>query len=106
MELIRGNVKVEWVNIGEGICGDYDASNPEDIELLRFYVSIREGETEEWQDVEDASYCTNFPVNSDDTVKSKALKLIMKRIYRKVVTGGSIKKICEELSHISEKDFI
>lgn len=28
MELIKGNIKVEWVEFGEGLHGDYDPEDP------------------------------------------------------------------------------
>jgi len=38
-EMIRDNIMVEWVELGEGLCGDYNPDDPDDIELLRFDVS-------------------------------------------------------------------
>ena len=37
-EVIRGDRKVEWVDIGEGWNGDYDPDDPDDTALLRFDV--------------------------------------------------------------------
>jgi hypothetical protein len=38
-ELIRGRVRVEWVELGEGWNGYYQEDDPDDEELLRFDVS-------------------------------------------------------------------
>jgi hypothetical protein len=36
-----GFIKVEWVDLGEGISGDYDAEHPgDDIPLLRYDISV------------------------------------------------------------------
>ena len=61
-ELIRDNIKVELVELGEGLSGDYNPDDPNDIELLRFYVAIHKGD--DWEDIDDASYCTQMPVSA------------------------------------------
>ena len=54
MMLEEDGIRVEWEDIGEGICGDYNPEDPDDIPLLRFSVSILlDGQ---WEAVEDASY--------------------------------------------------
>jgi len=99
MELIKNNVKVEWVELGEGFSGDYDPDDPDDVELLRFDVSVLIDK--EWVDPGDASYCTLFPVNESDEIKMKALKLIMDEVYEWASQGYSVKKLCERLSWIN-----
>ena len=105
MELIKGNVRVEWDSIGEGFNGDYNPDNPDDKELLRFYISKRDNGTGNWEDVADASYCTCFSADADDKMKMRALEIIMDRVYDYVISDISIKKICEELSYLSEAHF-
>lgn len=97
-------LRVDWYNAGEGICGDFDPDNPDDINLLRFDVYVKDGD--EWVEVEDASYCTNMP--ADSMKLQAALEAIFKR-YRAVIDGPeypSVKKLGEELSNISEVDFM
>ena len=93
--------------------GDYRPDDPHDINLLRFDVYVKadadtNAETVDgWAEVEDASYCTNMPATASEDVLEKALRCIFKR-YRDVITGPdypSVKKLGEELSHISENDF-
>ena len=98
-ELIKGKVKVEWVQLGEGISGDYDADDPDDVELLRFDVSKKVGR--EWKAVDDASYCTQVPVSATEGQRAELLKSIMHFVHDPVTAGSSIKKCCEELSWIS-----
>lgn len=96
-------LRVDWYNAGEGICGDFDPDNPDDINLLRFDVYVKRDD--EWEEVEDASYCTNMP--ADSMKLQAALEAIFHR-YRNVIDGPeypSVKKLGEELSHISEADF-
>ena len=64
LNIIRDNVRVEWDYIGEGISGDYNGDNPEDIKLLRFRVSSRDGAEDIWTDVDDGSYCTCMPLDT------------------------------------------
>lgn len=97
--LIRDNVMVEWVELGEGIDGDFDKNDPEDTELLRFDVSqLVNGE---WEAIDDASYCTQVPVSATPEQRAKGLELIMSEVYEWASQGYSIKKVCERLSWIS-----
>jgi len=105
MQLIKKGIMVEWVRLGEGLSGDYNPNDPEDVELLRFDVSKQEGDEwssiNEWIEVPDASYCTLFPVNTKKRIKMKGLQYIMNEIWKPITDGHSIKKICEQLSWIS-----
>lgn len=100
MELINKtkDVKVEWVDLGEGYSGYYDPNDPEDDALLRFDVSVwRDGE---WQDPGDASYCTLIPVDTPEDILMNGLRMIMQEVEEPLRNGYSIKKICEQLSWI------
>jgi hypothetical protein len=98
MELIHKNIMVEWVDLEEGYSGDWDPDDPEDVSLLRFDVSRRKNG--EWVEISDASYCTLFPKNTSETLKTKALKYIMSQIYSDASCDQSIKRLCEKLSWI------
>ena len=111
---IRDSIlRVDWYNADEGLCGDYDSENPEDINLLRFDMYVMR-EPERWDDsddgwraVEDASYCTNMPANASEEILERALRTIF-REYRDVIDGfpyRSVKKVGEALSHIFDTDF-
>lgn len=102
MEMSDELLKVEWENIGEGYRGDYDPEDPEDDNFLRFSVYVK-NEEGDWEEVDDATYCT---YNSIDTPE-KDLKSMLKTIfdeYRDVITeypvDVSVKKLGERLSHI------
>jgi len=98
MELIKDNVKVAWVNLGEGLSGDYNPLDPKDIELLRFDVFVLvDGE---WTDPGCASYCTLFPVASTIKDQGRALAHILDEVYELASEGNSVKKMCERLSWI------
>ena len=56
-------VKVEWEYIGEGWYGDFDPTDLTDDPLLRFSVSVKDGD--EWEYAEDASYCTQNEIDTD-----------------------------------------
>ena len=98
----------EWFNADEGICGDYNADDPDDVNLLRFDVMYNTNppETDEpvWEGVEDACYCTQ--VDADEPVEKlvKLLWIIFKE-YRNVLSaylsGSSVKRLGEGLSYIS-----
>ena len=98
LALIKNNIKIEWTELGEGLSGDYDSDDPDDFELLRFDVSLfKNGE---WSEINDASYCTMFPVNTTERHKIKGLIYLMDEIYEYASVGNSIKKLCEKLSWI------
>jgi len=89
LSLDNGEVLIEWSRLGEGWNGDYDPYDPEDVELLRFdvSVSVRHPKVDEftegyihdgeWVAVPDASYCTQVPVNTPLRLLRKGLELIL-----------------------------
>jgi hypothetical protein len=98
MEYVRGDIKIEFEDLGEGWSGDYDPDDPDDVALLRF--TVYRLDFGEWQQVDDASYCTLFPADSSEELQKKALELLMDQVYFELQTSGSIKKTCEQLSWI------
>ena len=105
MRIEDGKIRCEWSNIGEGICGDYDPDDPNDVNLLRFDVYIRENGA--WEAVDDASYCTQMPASTDSVILEKALRHIFLE-YKDaldVYPHCSVKKLGERLSWISPDDF-
>lgn len=101
----EGHIRVDWYNAGEGLCGDYDPENPDDVNLLRFdvYKGIPEGDDMIcWEAVEDASYCTRVPADTDMEVLAKLLYRIYEKYYDAIVVSeaDSVKKLGEALSWI------
>jgi gamma-glutamyl:cysteine ligase YbdK (ATP-grasp superfamily) len=97
--LIRGNVKIEWVNLGEGLNGDYDPQNPDDRNLLRF--DVYRCDDNGWAAIEDGSYCTMVDANSKYSVLRDHLRRFMDIIYDDVSNHGKAKRLCESLSWTS-----
>jgi hypothetical protein len=112
--LIKGRVRVEWVELSEGWNGYYQEDDPYDEELLRFDVSwwlpdtddpenldpLNENAFGDWSDPGDASYCTRFPASATPEQRQKGLESLMNAVYDPLTRGYSIKKLCEELSWI------
>jgi hypothetical protein len=96
-ELTANGVTVELDDIGEGLSGDYDPEDKDDIPLLRFTV-LKDNEP-----VEDASYCTQVPTNVTITEATKILGAIMNEVAEPLEQGYSIKKMCERLSWIDKE---
>ena len=90
----RGTVTVQFENLDEGYCGDYDPDNPEDENLLRFTVYLNGVE------VEDASYCTQITADTDPEIVKQAAARILNEVYEPLTHGYSVKKLCEGLSWI------
>ena len=99
--IIRNGVKIDWVNLDEGFDGDYDPENPDDKNLLRFDVSKLDAETNEWTEVEDGSYCTQVPADTNHATLRRILTSFMNEIYDDVVSVGKAKRTCEMLSWTS-----
>lgn len=99
----NSNLKVEWVDLGEGLDGDYNPNDPDDMELLRFDVSYRETRNDEWEAVPDSSYCTMV----QNTTPPKVLKELLRIIYNTVCPCWlrpprvSVKRICEGFSWLN-----
>lgn len=100
--LIRDTIMVEWVDLGEGLSGDYNPEDKTDAHILRFDISVfKDGE---WQDPGNASYATRFPADADVDSKKLGLKVIMDNVYDNASQGLSIKRIGEEMSWICIDD--
>ena len=97
MYLTRGRVRVEITDIGEGIQGEYNPEDPQDVSLVRFYVSIYDETHKEWTDVDDASYCTLIPVR-EEVLHIALAEKIMEAVYPPLMAGKDIDRICAALS--------
>ena len=98
--ITRGTVRVDWVNLGEGIQGEYDEDDPDDVNLMRFDVYRHDGN--EWEAVDDSSYCTQVTAAASNAKLYELAQIIMNEVYEPVVAGHSIKRMCERLSWIDE----
>lgn len=103
-------IRVDLVDLGEGYNGDWDPNDPDDDRLLRFDVYYKDPDDKDmdWTEVDDASYCTNLTLGDPEDVLEKAVTAIFKRyddVATHIISGGSVKKMGEELSWISAEDF-
>ena len=98
----NGDYKVEFIDIGEGLDGDYNPEDPTDVPLLRFdsYVKV-DGE---WEPVEDGSYCTRVSAYANKATLDALATIIVNGLVE--VTGGgySPKRYLESMSWITEED--
>jgi hypothetical protein len=95
----QGTCLIEWYDAGEGWNGDYDPEDKNDVALLRFDVYAWDND-QGWMEVEDASYCTQVPVDTPPLVRQYLLEILMEEIGPEVDQDHSVKKICERLSWI------
>ena len=105
LERTLDNIKVELESIGEGWGGDYVEDDPSDEELLRFsvYVLINE----EWEPVDDASYCTGLPASTPEAILERALGVLLDEYYDALHDDPTVrvKKLGERLSWLKPTDF-
>lgn len=99
--IIRGNVRIDWVDMNEGLDGDYDNENPDDRKLLRFDVYRKQGD--QWEAIEDGSYCTMVGESTINNVLIEYLTHFMDTIYDDVSSHGKAKRLCESLSWTSNE---
>lgn len=90
----RGSLTAVWEYIGEGWSGDYNPDDPDDTELLRFSVYRSDIA------LEDASYCTQMPVGTDEAILRRGLEVILD-----AAESSSPKRRLEELSWMKPSDF-
>lgn len=102
--LQQGEVIVELEHIGEGICGEYNPDDPEDMPLLRFTVFKLEEDGSKTQ-IENGSFCTIMPTETPDHIQDLGLKLIMEKVHGRVIAGQSIKRVSQELSWLSNDSY-
>lgn len=95
------NLRIDWVRLGEGFSGDFNAEDPDDRELLRFDIFFRENEPEAHWDVQE-SRCTMMPADTDEVILIAALNVIYDRVsYECSDHNCSISWLADELSWLS-----
>jgi len=97
MELTLGNYKAQWSDIGEGMDGDYNPDNPDDVALLRF--DTYEMVDGKWESIDDGSYCTAMPVGADESILKAGLEYLLRELSD--LGGRSPKKMLEGASWMS-----
>lgn len=77
------DLRLEWEHIGEGVSGDYDPGDPDDVPLLRFTISrVATPLSGEYEPCEDASYCTMVRTTTPRQVLWGAGKAILQAYAR------------------------
>lgn len=102
-EMKRGNIMAIWESIGEGMSGDYNPDDPDDVEFLRFSVLEFHKTSEfggQWEYMDDASYCTLMPVDTDERILALALEDILD-----AATSSWPKRRLEDLSWMKPEDY-
>ena len=112
-------VDLEW--IGEGIDGDYDASDSDDIPLLRYSVyrkftkdckdkaerlcdDFTRFKIGEWMEVDDSSYCTQLSALENRDSLIEAAQFILAYVQSGVRDFNHEKRLYELLSWVGIKD--
>ena len=97
-----GNYKIVFVDIGEGLNGEYNPDDPDDIPLLRFdsYTLVND----DWEPIDDGSYCTQVRADAEDRVLDTLAATIAIGLADACKNGSSPKRYLERMSWISEKD--
>ena len=98
LSIENDRIRIEWYNAEEGLCGDYNPNDPEDVNLLRFDVYLKD-QKGGLQAIEDASYCTRMPADTPDEILKRGLRMLLKEYsVLEQDPEASVKKIGERLS--------
>ena len=84
------SVSLNW-DCAEGLNGDYDKTDPDDVPLLRFDVLVN------GEQAENGSYCTQLSVNDPRPLLEKAAGIILKEAEATLNKSG-FKKSMAQLS--------
>ena len=106
VELIKDNVLVEIDWLEDGLSGEYQADDPDDVPMLRFTVCscpYVDTEFRHWDPVRNASYVMQIPIDTPRAVLEKLAQKIMDKVFDEIQAGNSIKEICEKLSSIENE---
>jgi hypothetical protein len=93
--------KICWEFIGEGHEGDYNPDDPEDTPLLRFSVDKWNPDTQEYEGIQDGSYCTRMPFDTPKNILHRALVEIRDNLRE----DASNKRYLERMSWLCPEDF-
>jgi hypothetical protein len=118
MQIHEGDILIELESLGEGYNGFYNEDDPEDTPLLRFSCYVKGQlrakylerpflltdrspmtDPREWVQIEDGSYCTSIPENTDPEDLKKVLMSLMDRLKRPIL-ALNVKRAAEEASWI------
>ena len=93
----RGSYRLEWTWEDEGLNGDYNPEDPDDVALLRFTILKQDvWDKDTFWPVEDCSYCTQVEYGAD----TEALRGAGIAILQVFATAPSKKKAMETMSWI------
>lgn len=104
------DLRVRWVELGEGASGEYDPGDPGDVELLRLDVELSEDTAEEygifgeeadeagWLVPQDASFCTAVPAATPQNERARLLGEFVETLTAALV-ADEFSGACEELSY-------
>lgn len=107
LRLTSDLIRIDWYDNDEGVNGDYDPDDPEDIALLRFDVYYRNSPHGRWKQLADESYLTGMPVDTDMHILKQALHCIYQEYSRllPIRNPDSIRHVGEHLSAMTPDDF-
>jgi len=103
VQLIQGNVMVEWNWVGQGLSGGYQEEDPGDIPMLSFTICscpCLDTSCRHWEPIPNASYGTQIPLDTPRAVLKRLAQKIMDRVYDEIQAGHPITNLCQDLSHI------
>lgn len=114
LEKIRDNVKLELIDLGEGLSGEFDENDPSDRPLLRLAVNVKgalrqQYEThygqvldgdEVWGELPKASYCTSLEATAPMEKQQAFLDMAMDQLYQLVVVDR-YQTVLRQLTHMA-----
>lgn len=97
--LTKDDIRIEWINLNEGLNGDFDKDDPADKNFLRFEVS-RRTKGDDWR-ILDGGCCTLVEATTPHEKLETLLEHFMNTLFDEASAHRSVKKLCEHLSWTS-----
>lgn len=103
VEFLERPFRLRWVRLGEGLWGEYNPEDPDDVELLRFELMKPDGQ-QGWEYVKNGGYCTQFKVASPRVVQRAGLWVLAEKLGEDLIDDRQVRRTFEEASHIHHCD--
>lgn len=95
--------RAEWIDMGEGLSGEYIPEDEGDVHLLRLDIYSWDDQIEEWVGPDGYTHCTLTPADTPVEQLLDLLRIVLHELL--VGDDENLRLTCQSLSHI-EPDWL